>query len=67
MYMKEPHRALFVGFTGCGKTERVLQLLETEYKEHFDFIVIICPTLKYNRTCTSRRWIMTNRTKKPFI
>ena len=61
MYMKEPHRALFVGFTGCGETECVLQLLETEYKEHFDFIVIICPTLKYNRTCTSRRWIMTDR------
>ena len=57
--MKEPHRALFVGSTGYGKTERVLQLLETEYKEHFDFIVIICPTLKYNRTYTSRRWIMT--------
>ena len=61
MYMKEPHVALFVGSTGCGKTERVLQLLETEYKEHFDFIVIICPTLKYNRTYTSRRWIMTDR------
>ena len=25
--MKEPHTALFVDPTGCGKTERVLQLL----------------------------------------
>ena len=29
MYMKEPHAALFIGSTECGKNERVLQLLET--------------------------------------
>lgn len=56
LYMKEPHTALFVGPTGCGKTERVLQLLETEYKEHFDFIVIICPTLRWNTTYRDRKW-----------
>ena len=41
--MKEPHTALFVAPTGVGKTHLALSLLETEYRNHFDFIVIICP------------------------
>ena len=45
MFMKEPHTALFVTPTGVGKTHLALSLLETEYRNHFDFIVIICPTL----------------------
>ena len=28
-----------------------------EYRNHFDFIVIICPTLRYNSTCKSRSWV----------
>ena len=48
--MKEPHTALFVAPTGVGKTHLALSLLETEYRNHFDFIVIICPTLRYNST-----------------
>ena len=43
--MKEPHTALFVAPAGVGKTHLALSLLETEYGNHFDFIVIICPTL----------------------
>ena len=35
-----PHSAMFVGVTACGKTEFLLRLLETEYKNHFEFIVI---------------------------
>ena len=46
--MKEPHTALFIAPTGVGKTHLALSLLETEYINHFDFIVIICPTLRYN-------------------
>ena len=45
--MKELHTALFVAPTGVGKTHLALSLLETEYRNHFDFIVIICPTLRY--------------------
>ena len=41
MFMKEPHTALFVAPTGVGKTHLALSLLETEYINHFDFIVII--------------------------
>ena len=48
--MKEPHTALFVAPTGVGKTHLALSLLETEYRNYFDFIVIICPTLRYNST-----------------
>ena len=55
--MKEPHTALFVAPKGVGKTHLALSLLETEYKNHFDFLVIICPTLRYNSMYKSRRWV----------
>ena len=54
MFMKEPHTALFVVPTGVGKTHLALSLLENEYRNHFNFIVIICPTLRYNFTYKSR-------------
>ena len=47
--MKELHTELFVAPTGVGKTHLALSLLETKYINHFDFIVIICPTLTLNR------------------
>ena len=50
MFMKEPHTALFVAPRGVGKTHLALDLLESEYFSHFDFIIIICPTLRYNST-----------------
>ena len=40
---KFPHCGVIVGVTACGKTEFLLQLLETEYKNHFEFTVILCP------------------------
>ena len=55
--MKEPHTELFVAPTGVGKTHLALNLLEREYKNHFDFIIIICLTLKHNETYRSRKWI----------
>ena len=57
MFMKEPHTALFTATTGVGKTHLALSLLENEYRNHFDFIVIICPTLQYNSTYKSRGWV----------
>ena len=48
--MKELHTALFVAPTGVGKMHLALNLLKTEYRNHFDFIVIICPTLEHNET-----------------
>ena len=57
MFMKEPHTALFVAPTGVGKTHLALNLIENEYKNHFDFIIIICPTLAHNSTYKSRGWV----------
>ena len=57
MFMKEPHTALFVAPTGVGKVHLALNLLENEYRNHFDFIIIICPTLTHNKTYKSRGWI----------
>ena len=34
-----------------------MSLLESEYRNHFDFIVIICPTLAHNETYKSRGWV----------
>ena len=55
--MKESHTALFVAPTGVGKTQLALSLLQNEYRNHFDFIVIICPTLAHNETYKSRGWV----------
>ena len=41
-----------------GKTEILLKILETEYGNHFKFIVIMCPTISdNNKTYLSRKWI----------
>ena len=57
-FSKFPHSAMFVGVTNVGKTEYLLRILETEYKNHFEFIVILCPTiLGNNETKFSRKWI----------
>ena len=57
-FPKFPHCAMFVGATACGKTEYLLKLLETKYKNHFEFVVILCPTLLYNKTYLSRKWVL---------
>ena len=57
MFMKEPHTALFVAPTGVGKTHLALNLIESEYKNHFNFIVTICPMLEHNETYKSRSWV----------
>ena len=55
------HSAMFVGVTACGKTEFLLGLLETVYKNHFEFIEILCPTILDNKTYLSRKWILDNK------
>ena len=55
--MKELHTALFVAPTGVRKTHLALNLLENEYRHHFDFIVIICPTLAHNEMYKSGGWV----------
>ena len=57
-YIKKPQTAMFIGQTGCGKTHLVLELIENEYDNHFDYIIIICRTLQENnKTYHARGWI----------
>ena len=57
---KSPHSAIFVGCTNVGKTEYLLRILETKYKNHFEFIVILCPTILDNKT-SPRKWILDDK------
>ena len=53
----QPHSAIICGQTGCGKTVFILDLLEQQYRGVFKHIVIICPTLEYNKAYRERSWI----------
>ena len=60
-YIKKPHTSIFIDQTGCGKTHLVLELIEKEYNKHFDYIVIICPTLQENnKAYHAKEWIKNN-------
>ncbi len=50
LFIFEPHNMLITGITNCGKTHFILDLLETIYKDYFDFIVLFCPTFEFNKT-----------------
>jgi Rad3-related DNA helicase len=58
---KYPHCAIICGQTGCGKTEFVLDLLEKEYCQVFEYIVILCPTLEWNKAYKNRKWLGGNK------
>ena len=58
---KFPHSTMFVGITACSKTEFFLYLLETEYKNHFEFIIILCSTISDNKTYLSRKWLLSDK------
>ena len=65
--MKEPCTALFVALTGVGKAHLALSLLETEYRNHFDLIVIIRPTLRYNSTYKNQNWVWNDLDVIPIV
>ena len=56
-YVKVPCTVLFSGPTNCGKTQLVSDLIENKYRNHFDNIIIICSTLRWNKTYLTRRWL----------
>ena len=58
--IKQAHSAIICGATGCGKTEFVLDLLEKEYYNFFSYIIIICPTWRYNKAYLNRKWLFDN-------
>ena len=52
-----PHSAIVCGVTGCGKTAFVFELLESQYHGVFSHNVILCPTVRYNKTYQQCLWI----------
>ena len=48
---------IIVGMTACGKTHYLLEMLEKEYKNHFDYIFIVCPTLEDNKTYQNWKYL----------
>ena len=57
-YIKTPFNFLVVGATACSKTKYLLDMFENNYKCHFDYIVLICPTFEWNKTY--QEWICIN-------
>ena len=58
---KYPHSAMFIHVTACGKTEFLLPLLGTKYKNHFEFIIMLSPKILDNKTYLSRKWILDDK------
>ena len=48
--MDTPFHMIIAGMTACGKTHYLLKMLEKEYKNHFEYIFIVCPTFEDNKT-----------------
>ena len=53
-----PECALIVGKTNSGKTKWILDLLQTKYKDVFENIVIVCPTVSKYQTWVSHHWVL---------
>lgn len=56
MFVPGAHAAIICGATSCGKTEFMLNLLKKE-RSFFKYIIIICPTLKWNETYHAHKWL----------
>ena len=57
-YIKKPHKDIFIGQTGCGKNNLVLELIEKEYNKYFGYIIAIYPTLRENnKTYHAKGWV----------
>ena len=55
--METPFHMIIVGMTACGKTHYLLEMLEKEYKNHFDYIFIVCPTLEDDKTYQNWKYL----------
>ena len=58
MFIKHLYTAIFTDPTGVGKTHLVLDMIETQYNKHFDKIVILCLTIRWNKTYIGRSWVI---------
>ena len=55
-----PQMATICGQTGCGKTVFILDLLEGPYRGFIQQIVVLCPTVRHNKTYQQCPWIWTD-------
>ena len=58
--MNTPFHMITVGMMNCGKTFYLLKMLEEDYKGHFDYIFIVCPTFKKNKTYQNWKFLGDN-------
>ena len=54
------HSATICGQTGCGKTVFILDPLEGPYWGFFQHILVLCPTVRHNKTYQQCPWIWTD-------
>ena len=57
LFTKSLHSAISCGQTGCGKTVFTLDLLEGHYRGVFSHVVILCPTVQWNRAYKDHLWV----------
>ena len=55
--MESPFNMIICGMTNCGKTYYLLNMLETQFNKHFDYIILICPTFSWNETYQQWKYI----------
>ena len=55
--MELPFNMLIVGMSACGKSKYLLDMLQKDYVNYFDYIVLICPAFDYNKTYQNWRYI----------
>ena len=48
--MDTPFNMIIGRKTACGKTHYMLEILERDYMKHFESIILLCPTFKWNKT-----------------
>jgi hypothetical protein len=71
MFVNKAHSAIICGSTGCGKTEFMLNLLRPPqgtgdlppgygWVYNYKHIIIICPTLRLNKTYHKNKWLFNN-------
>ena len=58
MFIKHPCTAIFTDPTGVGKTHLVFDIIQTQCNKHFDKIIILCPTIRWNETYIGRSWVI---------
>jgi len=56
-FIRDAHSAIICGQTRCGKSVFTLGLLEGPYRGVFRHIVLLCPTIRYNKTYQGCPWM----------